>query len=386
MAYFVIKFVGPEGGILSKPIEAVSKEEAISKSGFNKRNIQSVDVDHLGAIKASLVEKRLPLSEQVVTLVTIASKLEAGMTPGRSIIESVDLKKLGMTQADLTGCELACDYLKVLRFEETAILLAEAGDKASNLSDSLKRAADVLRERLKTKKEFAKPIKRATVNFIVGTAAGIGFPLFGGNMLYDFIYKQKFPITLNKMSEMLLALQNLYITGWPLAIVLIVVAALFRDRLWNSICRWPLFRLFDDRLRCKRALEFVQTYQVLTQSGFTNPQVLQFLFERSKGRQRKIYEEALTRIGEGLELGSVLDSDEWPRIFTQNLNGFEKQNLDGRDRILSNLSDALTEMFVYYSESIADNLGRLSMIVLACSILMFAIGFYLPMVTMRMSM
>ena len=89
---------------------------------------------------------------------------------------------------------------------------------------------------------------------------------------------------------------------------------------------------------------------------------------------------------EGRELGEVLDSDEWPKIVSQNLIGFEKQNLDGRARILKNLSNALTEMFVHHSESIADNLGRLSMASLIFSLFLFALGFYMPMVTMRMTM
>ena len=386
MAYFVIKFVGPEGGIQSKPVEAVTKEEAISKSGLHKRTIQSVDLDHFGAIRASLTEKRLPQGEQVVALVTISSKLEAGMTPGRSIVESVDLQKLELTAADLAGCERACDYLKVLRFDETAILLADAGDKAGNLAESLNRAADVLRERAKTKKEFAKPMKKAIVNFCVGFSAAIGFPLFGGDMLHEFIYKQKLPITTNNMSDMLMALQGFYVSSWPMLIAIAVAAFVLRARLWAAIRRWPLCNKFDDRLRCKRALEFVQTYQLLTQSGFTNPQVLQFLHERSKGRQRAIYEEALALNVEGRELGEVLDSDEWPKIVSQNLIGFEKQNLDGRARILKNLSNALTEMFVHHSESIADNLGRLSMASLIFSLFLFALGFYMPMVTMRMTM
>lgn len=386
MAYFVLKFVGPEGGVISKPIEAVTREEAISKSGLNTRIIQSVEVDHFGAIRASLTEKRLPQGEQVVTLVTIASKLEAGMTPGRSIIESVDLKKLDMSPADLTGCERACDFLKVLRFDETAILLADAGDKAGDLAESLKRAAEVLRDRAKTKKEFAKPMKKAIINFVVGIASGIGFPLFGGGMLYEFIYKQKFPITTNKMSDLMMALQHFYITTWPIMVVLLVAAIVMRGKLWGAVRRWPLLNKFDDRMRCKRALEFVQTYQLLTKSGFTNPQVLQFLLERSKGRQRDIYEDALARNVEGRELGVVLESEEWPKIISQNLKGFEKQNLDGRSRILSNLTEALTEMFIQHSEAIADRLGQLSMATLVFSILMFAMGFYMPMVTMRMTM
>lgn len=386
MAYFTIKYIGPEGSILTKPVEAVTREEAVSKSGLNIRNIQRVDVDLLGAFRSSLFEKRLPQTEQVVTLVTIASKLEAGMTPGRAITESVDLKRLDLSPADLSSCERATDYLKVLRFDETPTLLADAGDKAGNLADSLKRAANVLRDRAKTKKEFAKPMKRAVVNFVVGAASGIGFPLLGGNMLYEFIYKQKFPITTNKMSDLLMALQHFYISTWPVAVVLLALAVIFRAKLWSIAHRWPVLRIFDDRMRCKRALEFVQTYQLLTQSGFTNPQVLHFLFERSKGRQRAIYEDALARNVEGRELGAVLEAEEWPKIISQNLRGFEKQNLDGRARILSNLSEALTEMFIHYSESIADNLTRMSMATLVCSILMFALGFYMPMVTMRMAM
>jgi len=110
------------------------------------------------------------------------------------------------------------------------------------------------------------------------------------------------------------------------------------------------------------------------------------MLERSKGRQRVLYEEALERNKEGRELGLVFDSEEWPQIIQQNLKGFEQQNIDGRARILSNLSEALTEMFIQYSEKIATSMSRGAMAVLISSILLFALGFYVPMMTMRMSM
>ncbi|HBO7920215.1 type II secretion system F family protein [Pseudomonas aeruginosa] len=386
MAYFVIKHIGPDGTFQAKPIEALTREEAISRSGLQSRNIHSVEVDHLGALRAALTEKRLPLTEQVLALVTVASKLEAGKTPGRAITEAVDLSKLGLAQADLSGCERPSDYLKLMRFDETAILLADAGDKAGNLSDSLKRAASVLRDRMKTKKEFAKPMKTAAINFVVGVTAGIGFPIFGGSMLREFIYKQKFPITPTSLSHLLMWLENFYMTYWPVIVGLLVAAFIFRNQVWETCRRWPVFNLFDDRLRCKRGLEFVQTYQLLTASGFTTPQVLRFMLERSKGRQRVLYEEALERNKEGRELGLVFDSEEWPQIIQQNLKGFEQQNIDGRGRILSNLSEALTEMFIQYSEKIATSMSRGAMAVLISSILLFALGFYVPMMTMRMSM
>jgi hypothetical protein len=150
--------------------------------------------------------------------------------------------------------------------------------------------------------------------------------------------------------------------------------------------RWPFFRLFDDRVRCKRGLEFVQAFNLLSASGFTTPQVLKFMHERSKGSQRKLYEDALARNKEGRELGHVFENEEWPRIITQNFKGFEQQTIDGRSRILANLSEALTEMFVQCSEKIADTMARGSMAVLITSILLFSLGFYVPMMTMRMTM
>jgi type II secretory pathway component PulF len=204
MAYYVIKHIGSDGAIQAKPMIALTREEAITKSGLKPRNIQSVDLDHFGAIKASLTEKRLPMSEQILALVSVSSKLETGQTPGKAIQEAVDLEKLGFIPADLLGCERPSDYFKLLRFDETAVLLADAGERAGNLSDSLKRAASVLRDRMKTRKEFSKPMKTAAINFVVGISSGIGFPLFGGGMLREFIYKQKFPITQTVLSKTLM--------------------------------------------------------------------------------------------------------------------------------------------------------------------------------------
>lgn len=386
MAYFVIKYIGQEGSVLTKAIEALTREEAISKSGFPVRNIQSVEVDHLGAAKAALTEKRLPMTEQVLALVTIASKLEAGITPGKAIAQSVDLSKLDLTPADLNACEKPSDFFKLLRFDETAVLLADAGDSAGNLSDALKRASQVLKHRLKTKKEFAKPMRTAALNFGFGIISAIGFPLFGGSMMRDFLYVQKFPVTPTFLSYVLIWLEQFYKSSWPFVIAGLVVCFVFRERVWDSTRRWPLLRLFDDRARCKRGLEFIQAYQLLSASGFTNPQILKFLLERSKGRLRKLYEEALERNNEGRELGQVFESDEWPKVISQNLKDFDQQNLDGRARILQNLTEALTEMFMSCSEKIASNMSLGAMLVLIGSILMFALGFYIPMMSMRTSM
>lgn len=384
MAYFLIKYIGHEGNTISKAVEAMTRDEAISKSGIPNGIIQSVSIDHFGGIKSTLMEKRLPINEQILALVTLASKLESGKTAGRAIIEAVDFDKIDVTKEQLEACETPSEYLKVLRFDETATLLAEAGDKSGKLSDSFKRAANVIRGRERTRKEFAKPMRTAALNTAVGIVSGIGFPVFGGGMMHKFIYEQNLPIEPSTLSDILMGLNDFYRNYWYTLLIAAVVCVVFRDQIWSVIRSWPFFQLFDNRLRVRRGLDFIQTYQLLTMSGYTNPMVFKFLMERASGRQRLLYENGLKQmLSEGRELGEIFNDDEWPRIIAQNLQGFEQQTPDGRERVLSNLTEALTEIFIQYSEKIAGAVSKFSMVILLGSILLFALGFYIPLVSMR---
>lgn len=386
MAFFLVKFIGQEGTILTKRVEAVTQEEAISLSGVSDNVIQSVVVDHFGGLRAALTDRRLPMNEQVLALITLASKLESGKTLGRAILESVDFEKLGVSREDLARCDLPAEYFKLLRFDETALLLADAGDRSGKLADSLKRAAETLKSREKTRKEFAKPMFTAVLYGIVGGAAGIGFPLFGGSMMHKFVYEQKLPIEVSKISEILMGLNTLYTTQWHLMLLAVVLGFVFKKRLWEVTRGWPVLQLFDNRTRVKRGLEFIQAYQLLTTSGYTNPMVFKFLHERSTGEPRIMYETAQQALAEGREIGEIFDDPAWPKIISQNLQGFEEQTPDGRARILENLTDALTEIFTQYSQRIASLVGKIATLVLVSSILLFALGFYVPLVTMRPGM
>lgn len=386
MAFFLVKYIGQEGGSLVKSVDAIDKEEAISKSGVPPQIIQSVTPDHLGGLRQALTEKKLPINEQILSLVTIASKLESGKTAIKAINESVDFESLGVTREQLEVCEQASDFFKILKFDSTAILLAEAGDRAGDLADALKRAASIIRERELARKEFAKPMKTAVINFVVGIVAGIGFPMFGGTMIDKFINEQKLPLEAGPVTDLLMWLNNFYRDYGFIVLGCLVALFVIRARLWPYLKSLPVFQLFYNRTSARLGLDFIQTYSLLTASGYTNPQVFKFLIERSKGDQRVMYEEASKLLNEGRELGAIFASEGWPKIISQNLQGFEQQTVDGRNRILSNLSEALSTIFMQYSEKIATAIGRISMLTLISALLVFALGFYVPLMTMRPSL
>ncbi|WGK63353.1 type II secretion system F family protein (plasmid) [Halopseudomonas sp. SMJS2] len=383
MAYFLIKYLGQSGGLESISAEAETKEQAMQNCGLPLQLIDSVVPDHFGGIKAALLEKKLPLVEQALNLSAISSKLESGKTFAKAIEESIDYKKLGVSSQKLDACAAPKDYLELLRFDDTAILLADAGDKAGRLPESLTRAATSIKEREATRKEFGKAMMQGVMYITLGFLFLIGIPLFAGSTLHDFITVQRIPLTLNNLSHVIMTLYGLY-TGYYMVIGAVLVAIyMFRSRIWDMTRTLPLLRFFNERAKIKRGLDFVESYQLLLSSGYTNPQSLRFLHQRSKGKAHLLYAEALDRLEEGNALSRVFENTEWPPILYQNLQGFEEQSPGGRDKVLSNLAGALKEYYLLYSGRISRLCLMTGMTFILVSILLFAVGFYMPLISLN---
>ncbi len=383
MAYFLIKYLGQSGGLESMSAEAETKEQAMQNCGLPIQLIDSVVPDHLGGIKAALLEKRLPLVEQALNLSAISSKLQSGKTFAKAVSESVDYKKLGVSAQKLDACAAPKDYLETLRFDDTAILLADAGDKAGRLPESLTRAAQSIKDREATRKEFGKAMMQGIMYITLGFLFLIGIPLFAGSTLHDFITVQRIPLSLNNLSNVIMSLYALY-TGYYMVIIgALVMIYLFKSKIWDMSKNFPLLRFFNERNKIKRGLDFVESYQLLLASGYTNPQSLRFLHQRSKGRAHALYASALDRLEEGNALSKVFENDEWPNILFQNLQGFENQSPSGRDVVLSNLASALKEYYLMYSGRISRLCLMTGMLFILVAIMLFAVGFYMPLISLN---
>ncbi|MBM3105724.1 type II secretion system F family protein [Pseudomonas sp. V1] len=386
MAYFQLKYLGESGGIVSVGIEAETKEQAMAISGIPEAVIHSVTVDHLGGIKAAVLDKKFPLVEQVLMLSAIASKVSSGKTFGKAVQESVNYKALKITYAQIDGCQTPKEYLTLLRFDETAVLLAEAGDKTGRLPDALNRASKAIADRLAAQKEFSALMKKAVINAGFGLAFIVGIPLWAGGTINDFINVQRLDLQLNALSQLIMMLYTVYTQYLYVLVGIIVGVYLFRAHVWEMVRTLPGFSFLNERNKVRMGLEFVQTYQLLLSSGFTNPQSFRFMMQRSKGRAHALYQEAHARLVEGRELSDVFDNPEWPPLITQNLQGFDNQSPAGRDNVLGNMADALKAYYLRHSEKVAQMSSVIGFSMMLLTIMMFAIGFYLPIINLSSAM
>ncbi|MCT8162754.1 type II secretion system F family protein (plasmid) [Pseudomonas fulva] len=383
MAYWLISYIGESGSIeTSSSIKAESREQAIQLFGRPPAFIQQVKVDHLGVVKAAF-EKKFPPIEQVLMLSAIASKLASGKTISKAIKESVDFGRLGLTFNEIDRCETPKEYFTKLRFDETAILIADAGDKAGRLSDSLYRAAKAIQERINAKKEFGKAMQQGLLYTLLGSLFMIGIPLWAGSTIHDFIEVQRIPLKLNSLSNLIMFLHMLYTQYFIFLIAGAAGIYLFREKIWDNIRTLPGFSFINERMKVSRGLDFVTSYQLLLSSGFNNLQSFRFLATRSKGLTHRLYVEASDRLNEGRQLSDVFDSPEWPPIVHQNLQGFEEQGPSGRDLVLTNLNEALRAYYLEYSARVSRAASIIGFAMMILTIMMFAVGFYMPIVNLN---
>ncbi|MBF2998577.1 secretion protein, partial [Pseudomonas aeruginosa] len=67
---------------------------------------------------------------------------------------------------------------------------------------------------------------------------------------------------------------------------------------------------------------------------------------------------------------------------TQNFQGFDSQTPAGRDTVLVNMAEALKAYYLRYTERVAQMSSVIGFAAMSVSILMFAIGFYLPLISL----
>ncbi len=226
-------------------------------------------------------------------------------------------------------------------------------------------------------------MRKAMINTGFGLSFLTGIPLWAGGTIDDFINVQRLDLTLNSFSHMVMGLNTLYTQYFYILLALAVGCYLGRNRLWEMVRTLPGFSFLNERNKVRMGLEFVQTYQLLLSSGFTNPQSFKFMMQRSRGRAHGLYKDAYTQlIDEGRELSEVFDNPEWPPLITQNFQGFDSQTPAGRDTVLVNMAEALKAYYLRYTERVAQMSSVIGFAAMSVSILMFAIGFYLPLISL----
>ncbi|THB69342.1 MAG: hypothetical protein D6B28_11660 [Gammaproteobacteria bacterium] len=381
---YELSILEANGAVKKISVTASSQAEAIEKSGYSEDRVVSARRDAFARIKGLINNRSPDLDTQAVFLQVLAGLLSSG----RPAIEAVHslMKSMGnkvnVNKVDLSDQLEVSKILEALKFDQSAIVLAQVGEESGRLADLLGMAAQNIMKRISAGSEMRKGMAMGAVYFVVGIVMLTVFPLYIVPQMQRLINHPKSNFTSNQVTEILLSLYDIYTTMYPVLIIALTVIFVFRNQLWLLIRTQPVISLVYDFQRTSRGLTFLQAFRPLYEAGVVTERAIQLLRDRASGEMYNIYDGMYKGIISGEDISSVLDTDDWPLVIRQGFVGFAGLDHKQRVPVIDQLLESLNLDRLAISRSIGRVLNMLGLVTILTGIYLVAQGFYIPIMSM----
>ncbi len=381
---FDISVLEADGSVKKINVEASSKEEALLKADIQEDRVVSIRKNYLSALTGILVSKAPNLETQAVFLQVLAGLISSG----RPVFEAVTslLKTMGSKvnagNLDLKDQLEVSRILDSLKFDQSAVVLAQVGEESGRLSELLGVSAQNIMKRLGASSEMRKGMAMGAVYLLVGIAMLTVFPIYIAPQMHKIISHPKSNFASNIMTDLLLTLNDIYTTMYPVFGLIAVLIFLFRGHAWLLVRTKPFFSLIYDYQRASRGLTFLQAFRPLYEAGVITERAILLLRNKATGEQYRIYDEMYQGIVSGEDISTVLDTDDWPMVIRQGFIGFASLDHKQRVPVIDQLIESLNLDRTAISRAIGRTLNLLGLVTIISGIYLVAQGFYIPIVSM----
>ncbi len=383
---YELSILEANGAVKKLSLEASSQAEAIEKSGYSPDRIVSAKRDFFARIKG-LVNNRAPdMDTQAVFLQVLSGLLSSGrpaIEAVHSLLKSMG-KKVNVNKIDLADQLEVSKILEALKFDQSAIVLAQVGEESGKLADLLGVAAQNIMKRISAGSEMRKGMAMGGIYFLVGIVMLTVFPLYIVPQMQRLINHPKSKFISNQVTEVLLSLYDIYTTMYPVLFIALAVIFVFRKQIWLLIRTQPVISLVYDFQRTSRGLNFLQAFRPLYEAGVVTERAIQLLRDRASGEMFTIYEQMYKGIITGEDISSVLDTDDWPLVIRQGFVGFAGLDHKQRVPVIDQLMESLNLDRLAISRSIGRVLNMIGLVTILTGIYLVAQGFYIPIMSMSM--
>lgn len=335
---FRIDYLGADGTAKKMDIAAINEEEAIRLSGLPRGRIEAVRKDWLTALKRKLTEAPVPLETQSTLLSNFASMLVSGSPPG--VAFNTVLKRdsvLSKRAADVETVSLVSAKLKMLKFDPQIVLMAEIGEAAGELGDSLSRAADDLIERKKMQGEFKKALTVPILMLVVGLGSMIATPMFAKKPLESVTAIRGMKFEPNFLTDMMFGIYWATTTLWWGVLAAIAALVIYRRPIWRAIRDLPGFRIINETLKVQRSLIFLISLRPLLRASVPVSQAVRQIRDSSAGETRACLDRVFDHFKTGGALSTSFRSEDWAQLMIDGLSGFDNVLHANRDKVLDRL-------------------------------------------------
>lgn len=328
--------------------------------------------------------KRPPRQEQVALLAALASLAVSGQPMASEIPKLVgkqrSLKRyLPRIRRSMTVSQI----LKMMHFDGHAVMLAQAGERAGKLGESLRRA---VRETLAIEKlrgEMKKKVIPGLILLGVGLVSFLGMPLVVSAPLRAVKDQPSLKMPTGFWSDMVLGV-DAFVRGywWVLPLVAAILYAV-RSVIWKAIKDVPPFTALRDYLVLRRSILFVAVLRPLYESGVPVREAVEQIRSGAGRADAAAYDAVLARLRAGRNLSEALDSPDWAPQLRDGMRGFEKATPEMRQEILATVGELMDLAMAMTAGRLATMMYLLGAMMALMSIAMTALGVMLPMQNIR---
>lgn len=382
--HFRVQYRTDKGRLATIAIEADTEVEAREKSGQPVSRILSVSPDLWAHLKETLLYPAPAPTEQALFLQNLSALLLSGEDVSRAIHRlltgNVALK---YDPKKITACITCVDYLKALRFNTVAVTLAEVGEQSAALGETLQTAANNLLEREKMLKDLGKSLWQSFIYAGIGLGLLFGLPLFLGGVLETFMHESGVVFNANIWTRFTLGVRHFLLNYWPGVVIALVSLVVFRRPIWEFLQDRKGWRLIRDFILLKRGLFFLTAYKSLYQAGISDPKSVLLIQSQANRTEKTIYEEMYRNITGGKDLATAMDTPHWPLNLRFSIANFASLQDEKRTVLVNTLISTLHHQIEIVSQQAARMVTVISWICIILGIASVAIGYYLPMATMK---
>jgi type II secretory pathway component PulF len=381
--HFKIAFVTATGSTQSVRVQANTKEEARDRAGINAKRIVSIQED-TGGLLGGLFNAGPPLQSQISVLAALGAAVASGKSADIEFVAQAEADPaLKKRVAELRELTLTSERMRALKFDPTATMLAEVGERTQTLGESISQGAEMLSDQYKLAGVLSKGAKPQILLLLIlaGVLCGMPFmfaPIFeavdqaGGGIVVEKTFATHWLFGIKW------GVQNL----WPGFVFAVGVIFFTRKRIWAWLRFKPFFSTFDELDRCKRALRFTTAYLPLDKAEVPASEVLARFRDSERGLNQQIYDQMFKAVSNGHAMSTTFDETRWPAMFLRAINDIESADATQRARILEIIKRNLLLRLEITAERLVGRFKLMGWGVLITVIGLMLYGVYLPLMTM----
>lgn len=378
---YLVQYLDSKGEMASLRIDADSREDARILSKIPERRIQSVREDLVGRLVQLIEPSGPPTKNQAVFMQTLSSSLSTGKTVKQAIASLLDETDwIQAKSEELADCEELADFLRLFRFDKSAILLAETATKTGKYVEALQKSSRYLLDQELAKSQVAAELKAGITYITLGILFFTIVPVIVGSNLSSMRDSGSIMFQPNEVTTLLIHWGAMIENYWYLVPLTLPLALWYRSDIWRLLKHLPFLRIFNYKQVMDRAVRFIGAYSMLHEAGLVDSEAILAIMNSSKGEDKTVLKQMYAELASSQDLGKTFNKQDWPLALRETMGVFGEVEEQEQNKILSALLEALHIEHLHYTRQVAKLLSRLGFILMVSCVIAAVIGFYLPII------